>query len=192
METKALTPEYVLQPHAISRAVYRLSATARKLIAMGMSLIPSDLSNLTASFSFNEFCKALGLERGGETYLLIQNAILECVDSKIIIETIKKWQTFTWIQTAEIDKETNTISITFSTGLADYLLNLKKMYTRLDLTDFGKIQSLYAIRYFELAKSYESLAGKNGNHKSCWYLERTIEELRKILGVEERSYLKKK
>lgn len=190
MDTNELIPEYVLQPHAISRAIYRLSASARKLIAMGMSLLPPDLSNLTATFSYNDFCKALGLERSGKHYSLIQSAILECVKADITIDTAEKWQVFTWIQTAEINKKTNTISITFSSGLAAYLLTLKKMYARIDLVDFGKIQSLYAIRLFEMVKSYESLAGQRGNSEKSWYFERTIEDLRKILGIEIGTYLK--
>jgi plasmid replication initiation protein len=190
METNEVLPEYVLQPHAISRAIYRLSASARKLIAMGMSLLPPDLSNLTATFRYNEFCQALGLDRSGKHYSLIQAAILECVKSDITIDTAEKWQTFTWIQTAEIDKKTNCISITFSTGLAAYLLTLKKMYARINLIDFGRIQSLYAIRLFEMAKSYESLAGQRGNAEKLWYFERTIEDLRRIMGIEEGSYLK--
>jgi hypothetical protein len=190
METKELTPEYVLQPHAISRAVYRLSATARKIIAMGMSILPPNMSNLTAVFNFSEFCRALGLERSSDRYTLIQNAILECVQTPITIETPEKWQTFMWIQTAEIDKKTNMISISFSCGLAEYLVTLKKMYARLELIDLGKLQSLYAIRLFELAKSYESLAGKQGNPQDCWYFERTVEEMRKILGIEDQKYTK--
>lgn len=190
METKELMPEYVLQPHAISRAMYRLSTTARKIIAMGMSILPPDMSNLTAVFNFSEFCRALGLERSSDRYTLIQNAILECVQAPITIETPEKWQTFLWIQTAEIDKKTNMISISFSYGLAEYLVTLKRMYTRLELIDLGRLQSLYAIRLFELAKSYESLAGKQGNPKDCWYFERTVEEMRKILGIEDEKYTK--
>lgn len=188
MDTQEAMPEYVLQPHAISRAMYRLSATARKIIAVGMAIIPPDLSSRIAVFSFNDFCQALGLERSGERYALIQDAILECIRADITIDTSKKWKTFTWVQCAEIDKETNLITIEFSAGLVEYLLELKKMYARIELRDLGKLQSLYAIRLYEMAKSYESLAGKNGNREKCWFFERSIAELRKILGVEDGIY----
>jgi plasmid replication initiation protein len=190
METKELMPEYVLQPHMISRGMYRLSGTARKLIAMGMAIIPSDMSSLTATFSLNEFCHALGLERSGERYRIVQDGILECIQVPIIIETPEKWKTFTWVQTAEIDKRTNMITIIFSVGLMEYLQALKKMYARIDLMDMGKLQSLYAIRLFELAKSYESLAGKQGNLQNTWYFERTPEEMRHIFGIEDDEYPK--
>jgi hypothetical protein len=39
----------VLQHNAISRSINSLSATAKKLTAMAMALIPSDLSSLTVS-----------------------------------------------------------------------------------------------------------------------------------------------
>jgi hypothetical protein len=190
METKELLPEYVLQPHAISRAAYRLSATARKIIAMGMSILPPDLSSRSVTFSFYEFCQALGYERGGESQKIFLAAVDECIGCVITIETAEEIRKFTWVQIATYNKITHLVTLEFSVGLTDYLLELKKMYARIDLINMGKLQSLYALRYYELAKSYESLAGLQGNRQNCWYFERTIEELRKILDVEPEKYLK--
>jgi hypothetical protein len=44
----------------------------------------------------------------------------------------------------------------------------------------GRLQSRYALRIYEIALSYKSLAGKDGNAENARYMERTLEELRKI------------
>jgi plasmid replication initiation protein len=170
--------------------MYRLSGTARKLIAMGMAIIPSDMSSLTARFSLFEYCKALDIEPGGETYRIVEDAVLECIQVPITIDTPERWTAFTWIQTAEIDKKTNMITLVFSTGLMKHLHSLKKMYARISLMDIGKLHSIYAIRLYELAKSYESLAGQYGNPAGTWYFERTPEEMRKLLGIGAGEYAK--
>jgi plasmid replication initiation protein len=141
-------------------------------------------------FSHAEFCTALGLTRGRETYRLIQDGLRECATSEIIIDDADKWRIFHWLDMAEIDKRTNQITVKFSSGLGAYLGELKKMYARIELMDLGKLQSLYAIRLFELAKSYESLAGKEGNTKNCWYFVRSIQELRTLFGIEPDEYVK--
>jgi hypothetical protein len=100
-ETLGVTPRYVLQHNAISRSIQNLSATAKKLTAMAMALIPSDLSNLTAAFTFPEFCKALDMPVGGEQYKIFKDAVNECMQCVITIETEpnakgkKTWKKFT-------------------------------------------------------------------------------------------------
>jgi hypothetical protein len=39
------------------------------------------------------------------------------------------------------------------------------------------------MRIYALAISYASLQGKDGNEHQTWYIERTIEELKKFLGA---------
>jgi plasmid replication initiation protein len=181
--------EYVLQSHAISRARYRMSSNARKIIAMAMAQISPDFSDLEAAFPLTEFCNALGIERGGKSDKLISEAINECFECSIHLELENKsWEKFTWITHASYNAETGKISLEFSRRLADFLLELEKMYARIDLVDLGKLQSFYAFRYFELAKSYESLSGKEGNKKGQWYFTRTIPEIRQIMGIKPDEY----
>ena len=188
MSDLELAPEYVLQPHAVSRAIYRLSATARKIIAMGMALLPADLSSRKAKFSYNDFCQSLGLNRGGNSYAIFEQSVDECMGCIITLDTGKGWKKFTWIQMAEFNTEKGILTVEFSEGLADYLIELKKMYARIQLQDLGKLQSLYALRIYEMAKSYESLAGKQGNHDDCWYFDRGIDDLRLIMGIKDDQY----
>jgi plasmid replication initiation protein len=195
-ETLGVTPRYVLQYNAISRSVHNFSAIAKKLTAMAMALIPPDLSTLTASFTFAEFCKALGYDKGGKSFKLFLDGLKECVNNTISIEIIseksgkKIWQNYTWFTLSEFDEEAGVATMIFSSHLAKAILELKRAYSKILLKDIGELQSKYAIRILELAISYSSLMGKDGNKKHAWYFERSIKELRFILGIPEGSYKK--
>ncbi|MDR0553486.1 MAG: replication initiation protein [Treponema sp.] len=193
-ETLGVTPRYVIQHNTVSRGAHGLSATAQKLAAMAMALIPPDLSSLTAAFTFPEFCNALGMPVGGETYEIFKKAVDECMECYITVETEpdekgkRFWKKFTWFTVSTFDEKTGQATMKFSDELAAFLMALKWMYSKLNLPDIGSLQSRYAIKLFEMAMSYRSLKGKNGNAGESWYFERPIKELRMILGVPEKAY----
>jgi plasmid replication initiation protein len=197
-KTLGVIPRYILQHHAISRSAHNLSATARKLAAMAMALLPADLSSLSASFTFTEFCDALGYTKSGESFKLFRNAIKECMDNSISIETIspetgkKIWEGYTWFTYSRLEEETGKTTMTFSSELAAVLLEMKKVYAKINLHDLGEFQSKYAIRFYEIAKSYESLKGKDGNRDERWYFERDTDDLRKLLGIPDDVYAETK
>jgi plasmid replication initiation protein len=193
-ETLGVTPRYVLQHNAISRSAHSLSATAQKLTAMAMALLPADLSSLTAAFTFTEFCKAVGYTKSGESFKVFLAALKECTGNVISLEIPlpnskkKTWENYTWFTASKFNEETGVITMTFSPQLAEVLLELKRVYAKINLQDLGTLQSKYALRLFEMAISYESLNGKNGNHDNTWYFERTVKEFREILGISDDTY----
>ena len=193
-ESLGVTPRYILQHNAISRSIHSLSATAKKLTAMAMALLPPDLSSLTASFTFTEFCNALGYTKSGESFRLFKAAVDECVDNKIRIEIIspktgkKVWESYTWFTYSRIEEETGVCKMSFSPNLASALLEIKRVYAKINLLDIGRLQSMYAIRLFELAKSYESLAGKDGNKQGAWYVEYPVTEFKQLFDLSDDVY----
>jgi len=195
-ETLGVTPRYVLQHNAISRSAHSFSALARKVTAMAMSLLPPDLSSLSAAFNFPEFCHALGLERGGNNFELFRAAVKECLDKSVYIEIPAKKKGKTnfvghhWFSRTEINEDTCICTMDFDPELADFLKAMKWMYSKIILTDIGLLQSRYAIRIYEFAISYSSLKGRDGNATNEWYFERTIPELRKIFGIGPDEYKK--
>ena len=204
-ESNALTvatlgtiPRYVLLPNLISRSAHSFSATALKLTAMAMAMIPYDFSILSVEFTFSEFCKALGYERGGESFKQLLVGLKECVNKTISIqitsETTGKsiWKNFPWFIYSEFDEETNTIKMTLSPHLAATLIASKREYAEVNLKDIGFLQSRFAIRVHEIAISYMSLQGKGGNKVNEWYFERSIQDLRHLLGITEDRYKKTK
>ena len=193
-ETLGVTPRYVLQHNAISRSAHSMSATAKKLTAMAMALLPPDLSSLSAAFSFADFCKALGYSDGGNEYKLFVAAVDECLKTVISIETgvtakgKKSWEKFQWFEYAKFNAETGMCTMRFSKELADFLKEFKKVYSKINLSDVGKLQSKYGIRIFEIARSYSSLQGKDGNPTNSWYFERSIQEIRGLFELPDHMY----
>ena len=193
-EALGVTPRYVLQHNAISRSIHNLSATAKKLTAMAMALLPADLSSLTAAFTFADFCKAIGYTKSGESFKLFLAALKECVNNGISIEIVspktgrKKWENYTWFISSDFDEDTGVATMTFSPQLAAVLLELKRVYAKINLRDLGELQSKYALRLYETAVSYSSLKGKDGNGDKAWYFERSVEELRDMFGVPAETY----
>jgi plasmid replication initiation protein len=190
-----VTPRYVLQHNAISRGAHGLSVTAQKLAAMAMALLPPDLSTLTASFTFSDFCKAIGYGDGGEQYTIFRAAVRECLQCVISLETEpdkngkKDWKEFTWFTMAEFSEKTGQACMTFSSELAGFLAAIKWMYAKINLKDIGVFQSRYALHLFEIAMSYRSLAGRGGNRKENWYFERGFpDEIRHLMGVNKSAY----
>jgi plasmid replication initiation protein len=193
-ETLGVTPRYVIQHNAISRSAHNLSATAKKLTAMAMALLPPDLSSRTISFTFNDFCKAMGTSIGGESFKLFKDAATECMQCVITVETNelvkgkRKWERYTWFTHSSFDEETGFCTMTFSDQIVASLTELKRLYAKINLKDLGRLQSRYAIRLYEMAESYESLKGKDGNKNQAWYFERSLSELRFLLGVPDNAY----
>jgi plasmid replication initiation protein len=181
-------PDYVLQHHAISRSRYNLSANARKLTAMAMSLLPHDLSARTVRFTMNDFIQSLNLVKGGNLYTILEQAVNECMGTYITINNKDLWEKFTWFTYSSFNKLTGEITMSFSDSLAVYLIELKKMYAKIELEDLGRLSSRYALRIYELAVSWSSLAGKYGNAIDCWYFENKIEELRDLFAVNPDMY----
>jgi plasmid replication initiation protein len=193
-ETLGTTPRYVLQHHAISRSAHDLSATANKITLMALALIPPDLSSRTAAFTFTEFCTAVGYTKSGESFKLFLAALEECGNANITIRIVNQengkttWQGCHWFSCWEFREETGVATLSFSEELVTVLSELKWVYTKINLKDIGKLQSKYAIRFFELAVSYMSLQGKGGNRDKAFYFERNLQELRYILGIPNERY----
>jgi hypothetical protein len=101
----------------------------------------------------------------------------------------KEWKKFTWFTVSSYSEKTEQAAMTFSSELAEFLAALRWMYSRINLKDLGDLQSRYAIHLFEIAMSYRSLAGRNGNPGDAWYFERGFPgEIRKIMGVKHDAY----
>jgi plasmid replication initiation protein len=190
-------PELALKHNAVIRSAHTLSTNAQKLTYMALSLLPFDLSTREVAFSYPELCKALGLETGGNSYNILKKTAEECMQCIVHIEqevlvrgkVKRSWKKFVWFSYSEFDEKTGVFKMRFSEELAEYLAEIKVTYTKVPLKDVGKLQSKYALRHYEMAKSYESMAGKYGNKPGEWSYERPIEDFRFILGVSDSEYI---
>lgn len=210
--------DYQLQSNDISNGIYSCSAIARRLIAYCISNAYKDsiemagvyadeeltqlqkLACMKASFSFNDFCKKMGMKQGTKTFSQIKNAVKECMKSIITIEQFmpierkKKWCAYSWFVESYVDEENEKVNMTFNpliykAIIAWYFNN--KGYSALKLELLGQLRSFYAMRYYELALSQMGHIGKNGNEKGKWFFERTISELKTLFEIQDvKSYEK--
>jgi hypothetical protein len=197
--------EFVIQPTAISRSIYSASTFARRLMAMAMSLLPTEPkeeSDYEVSFHVAEFLEALGMEKGGDTGYALHAAVQECCGKIIEIPSLNAFKCYTWFTSASLEMPPgeyldmrqgkgwnwDKISFTFNPELAHTIGDFRKQYSMIDLLDFGKLQSRYAIRIYELALSFQGYAGKGENTEDNWFFIKTIEELRLLFKIEPHKY----
>lgn len=190
-EPEQITPEYAIQPNAISQSAYECGTNARKMIAMAMALLPMQprgKEDYTVSFTMNEFLTALNITDGTRTRELTRAAVKECARNVITVQDDENAYTLMpWFDKVNADWKANRFDMTFKSEIAKLLIELKGK-ARLDLIDMGKLQSRYAIRFYELAMSYAGFAGKNGNKEKCWYFEREVGELRELFAIAPGKY----
>ncbi|MCR4715280.1 MAG: replication initiation protein [Treponemataceae bacterium] len=192
--SKKLNSE-LLQPNQISQGLYKCSPLAKQLLAYVIAdLKIMKWSNLNietyeTSFKTSEFVKALGKSRiGSKQKDLIKSALVELQKSYIAIDTGKKFETFSWVTHAVFSDVDHRINIEINHHLGQALVEYKHGFTTLQLIELGRLQSFYAMRYYEIAFSWIGKKGKDGNKKGTWYFEYTVEELRKTFQLGDNEY----
>jgi len=191
--------KFVIQPNAISRSIHSVSTYGKRLMTMAMSLLPIDEktekpTEYTVTFTGDEFLHSLGLENGRKQHDLISSAVYECMGNLIKIKTDEKFTVFTWFTKTEVliectyDCPIKNISMSFNPELAEAIGSFRKQFTKMNLLDFGKLQSKYAIRFYEIAISWIGMKGIKGNSPGCWWFEFTLPELRERFAIDQNKY----
>lgn len=197
----ASRPKLCLQPNQISQGFYHCTPMAKKLLAYTIAELkvirwhdnPNKICYQT-TFTVSDFIKALGLQnqkQSANQKEIIRNALLElqksCIAIDIAKDTGKEFHTFSWVNHSCYSEDEKKICIDINDKLGEALIQIQKGYTELQLLTIGKLKSLYALRFYELGKSYAGFEGKNGNEKGEWFIDLTVEQIRKmfVLGKED-------
>jgi hypothetical protein len=75
------------------------------------------------------------------------------------------------------------LKVTIHDELKPYLLQLKRNYTQYNLAAVANFRNSYSIRFYELLKMRQNM-GKGGQ----FYIEYTLAELKKLLGIQSHEY----
>jgi plasmid replication initiation protein len=178
---------------------YSLSAMGQKLLIYGFSLLPDvrpgmEKDQRAVKFSYTEFCRAMGINKGGSHLEEFVQGIDNLMRAVIYLpKTDNPLDTdineYHWCTVVGYDKsETGYAYLVFSPDLINRLLDSKYFYTPLLLEEVGKLKGEYAIRHYENVRSHETLVGKYGNSKGKWKYEYSLIELRLIFGIESIKY----
>ena len=136
---------------------YTLNTTEQKLLVYIISMIkPEDKQFKEVEISVVEYCRLAGIEtNSGNIYNYIKGQIQILANKSWWIPVNdKKEILFRWIDKASIEKGSGIIKIKLHDNLKPYLLDIRSNFTKYELINVLTLRSKYAIRLYELFKSY--------------------------------------
>lgn len=145
----------------IQKSRFSLTSQQQKiLLAMISKIKPEDRAAKLYSIEIQEFCRMCNIEwNNGGNYIAIKQALYG-IDKQImwIKEPDKKRETrLRWLNQLYIDGGSGEIVFSFHNDMFPYLLDLREKYTQYSLINVLPMRSKYAIRLYELLKSYEGM-----------------------------------
>jgi plasmid replication initiation protein len=184
-----------LQPNQISQGLYKCSPMAKRLLVYTISNLKmikwnqEKEPNYEVYFKPVQFAKALGLQRiGTKQQQLIKDALKELQSSFIAIDTGDVFQTFGWVSRTYYAPKDKLINIALNQDLGKALIEYQKGFTTIQLVEMGKLQSFYAMRYYEIACSWKGKKGLGGNRRNEWFFEMTVQGLRDLFQIKDEEY----
>lgn len=161
-----------------------LSLPQQKVMLSLLAMInEQDMELPYCEVTMYKFIQMMGKNpRSGKNYSDVKKCITDLANSPVQwirnngTDTI---ETFRWIQKAKIDKSAGKIKIEFDPVLKPHLIQLKSLYTTVDITYTLPMRSTYTVRIYELCKSYQNLAKKKQSQKKSleWQLSTLYEQL---------------
>jgi plasmid replication initiation protein len=186
-----------LQPNKVSRAAYKCDSTERKLLYFATAKLENSfltegdvvVRRYTACFKIGEMLRALDMNNIASNRKRIREAIKTIAKQTItVLETEKKLVVMNWLQKAVYDEDENKVVLTFTDDVGMYLQDLKEQFSSLDFKTIGAIKSYYAMRYYEIALSYEGFKGQDGNQPHSWFFDLDLERLRIMFEIKDSAY----
>jgi len=165
----------VFQHNNLVQARYSLTLQEKRIMLWLISQVqPDDEDFKEHNLSVREFMDLLELT-GKANYKELQKITLGLMKKVLVIKRPEEQRTtqVNWINYADYREKEGVITLSFSDKMQPFLLNLKKSFTAIKLSDLMQFSSIHAIRIYELLKQYEKIR------------ERilTIEEIKECCGV---------
>lgn len=172
--------QLVLKSNEIIRqARYDMTAPQQKAYLFLISKIkPGDKANTVYEFHTSRFLRSCGLTDAGENYKAVLDILLTIGRVRFWVPIDGKLTLLGLVNTVTVDTDSSIIYCTFHEQIQPYLLNLQKNYTIYELTNVLAMRSKYAIRFYEIAKSYQYLGT----------FTLTPDEIKDMLGAKYEEY----
>lgn len=139
----------------IQKTRYSLNAQQQKIILYLISKIKPDDDELKEYvFDLKEFSEVCGITDNGKNYQNFKDSIKGLHDKSFWIETDTKDMLLSWVERVEINKGETTVSLRLDDRLKPYLLHLQEQFTTYEIPFILTMSSKYAIRLYEILKSY--------------------------------------
>lgn len=168
----------VTRSNKLVRSSYSLSLNERRLIELSIATlgkdeaIPDELIITAKQFSdtYNISPKLVYRELKSATNNLYEQSVI--VDNPMVKGHRRK---FRWVDGVEYQDAEGYVKLSFTKWVKPYLQQLSREFTSYRLLEIGKLNSSHAIRLYELIQQYSSTGWR----------EETLEELRKLFGVQD-------
>lgn len=176
LKKKELPPSVVVFQHNnLIEARYSLTLQEKKIILWLTSQIqPDDKDFKKHTLTVRNFMDLMGLT-GNANYKELQKITLGLMKKVLIIKEpeLKVTTQVSWLNSARYEEGEGFIRLSFAPEMHPFLLNLKKTFTVISLSDLMQFKSIHAIRIYELLKQYQDIG------------ERilTVEEIKECCGV---------
>ena len=166
----------------IQQSRYSLSIQQQKILLFLISQIqPEDDDFKTYDFSIRDFCQICGIDcNQGNNYKELKDNILDIMKHPVGWVELEegKETVLLWIEKPIISRNDGIVQLKLDKDMKPYLLNLKANFTSYEVGFTLKFRSKYAIRLYELAKSYQY------HDDTPFTRVYPIDELREILDAE--------
>ena len=154
-KTKAYSQLVVKGNELIQQKRYNLTATQQKFLAYVISKIkPDDTIATLYEIRVEDFCAMTGIDK---TYFY--DEFIKMIDrfdeQSFWVDTEDELYKFRWFNDTRYIKGAGKVNLYISKALKDYLFELQSNFTQYELYNVMALHSKYAIRLFELFKSYE-------------------------------------
>jgi len=191
--SKILSEQVTIKSNFIAEGRFKVSAMAQRLISFCIYKMTvccrNDKKSFQAEFSFKEFLSLLGMKRCSQkTLTLIKQATEECQKAFISYETNSKFVTMPWFQLCMVDKKLDVVSFTFNDSVGEAIMDYSNGFIAEKLQLLGKLQSYYAMRWYDLTMTQKGQMGRNGNSWNQWYCQYSIQDIRAIFGIKSEEY----
>lgn len=168
----------VTQSNKLTEARYFLTLGEQKVILLLISMIsPEDTDFKSYEIKISDFADVMGL-KSHNVYERISEVLDKLLSRVLHIPKDTGYLKIGWISSAEYIEGTGTVQLSFDDKLKPYLLQLKDYFKSYNLFVVTQFKSAYSIRIYMLLKQYEKIGTR----------EFKLEELREILGIQEKEY----
>jgi plasmid replication initiation protein len=176
--------------HKLSRAAFRLPLMQARVLQVVFSQIrPKDTTFPTVEMAVGDVLRALNLE-DTKFYRDQLRAQTKALRSQTLdMDTGDGWVQFGFVDRAEWIKSRDVLQVRPSQDIAEFVLDLKGLFSMISNEEFSRLTSEYAIRLFQLLSSWRDKAGKDGNKPGCWWWDSDFATMRHLMKVPSDAYM---
>lgn len=184
-KVRADRQNYVVKANDLIRSTrYNLTTQQQKIVLFAISKIKKDDDpRKEYEIDIDELCAACGIQidGGGFYYKAIKND-LRALTSRLWVQMPDNSEaTVAWISDAVIIPLSGKVYIKFHERMIPYLFDLREKYTQYHLEDVLVFRCKYAIRLYEILRSYTTQDALNRGKTK--YATLKVDDLRNVLDV---------